>query len=44
MKIHGYENKNTIQSEKIVKSQFYSFLPCHVGVLCSKTLTGQGNI
>ena len=38
MKIYYYENKNTIQSEKLQKSQFYCFHPCHVGVLCSKIL------
>ena len=27
MKIYHYENKNTIQSEKIEKSQFYCFHP-----------------
>ena len=38
MKIYDYENENTVQIEKLEKSQFYCFHPCHVGVLCSKTL------
>ena len=36
MKIYDYE-KNTVESKKFEKSQFYCFHPCHVGVLCSKT-------
>ena len=32
MKIYAYENKNTLQSEKLGKIQFYCFHPCHVGV------------
>ena len=31
--------KDTVQDEKLEKIQFYCFHPCHVGVLCSKTLT-----
>ena len=36
MKICYYENRDTVQSEKPEKSQFYCFHPCHIGVLCSK--------
>ena len=31
MKIYDYENENTVQIEKLEKSQFYSFHPCHLG-------------
>ena len=43
MKIYGCKNENTFQSEKLEKSEFHCFHPCHVGVLCSKTLTVNGN-
>ena len=38
-KIYDCENENTVQSEKLEKIQFYCFHQCHVGVLCSKTLS-----
>ena len=43
MKIYGCKNENTFQSEKLEKSEVYYFHPCHVSVLCSKTLTVNGN-
>ena len=43
MKIYDCENIITLQSEKLEKSQFYCFHPCHLGVLCSKTLTLNRN-
>ena len=43
MKIYDFEKRNTVQSEKFEKSQLYRFHPCHVGVLCSKTLTLNGH-
>ena len=44
MKIYGFENKDTVKSEKFEKSQFYCFHPCHVGVLFSKTLNANWHI
>ena len=35
MKIYYYENRSTVQSKKLEKSQFSCFHPCHVGVWCS---------
>ena len=29
MKIYDYENKNTVQIDKLQKSKFYCFHPCH---------------
>ena len=43
MKIYDYENRNIAESEKLEKSQFYCFQPCHVGVLCSETFTVNRN-
>ena len=43
IKIYDWENENTFQSKKLEKSQFDRFHPCHIGVLCSKTLTLNGN-
>ena len=43
MNIYDYEKRNTVQSEKLEKSQIYCFPPCHIGVLCSKTLTVNRN-
>ena len=34
-----YNSDNAVQIEKLEKNQFYCFHPCHVGMLCSKTLT-----
>ena len=44
MKIYDYENENAVQIEKLEKNQFYCFHPCHIGVLCSKTLNANGHI
>ena len=44
MKIYDCENNITVQSEKLEKSQFYCFHPCHVGLLCSKILIAFCNI
>ncbi len=44
MKVYDYENKDTVQSEKNQKIQFYCSHPCHVGVLCSKILIAFCNI
>ena len=42
MKIYDYEN--IFQSEKLLKSQFYRFHPCHIGMLWSKILDANGHI
>ena len=44
MKIYNFENESIGQSEKLEKSQFYCFHPCHVGVLSSKILMALCNI
>ena len=33
MKIYNYENENIVLSEKLERSEFYCFHPCHIGVL-----------
>ena len=43
MKIYDYKNENIVKSEKLEKKQFYYFQPCHLGVLCTKTLTLNRN-
>ena len=44
IEIYDCENENTVQSEKLEKSQFYCLHPRHIGLLCSKTLDANWHI